>query len=87
LVARFSAAVRGGQKRLPNGHGVILADRTVQKTFRSKHFQIIDTGGGLRRWQVDLYWGEDDPLGPGNLMARPRGTSFEYAYSEAQVER
>jgi hypothetical protein len=87
LIARTSAAVRRGQKRLPNGHQLVLADRTLQKTFRSKHFQIIDTGGGLRRWQVDLYWGEDDPLGPGKLMARPRGTMFEYAYSEAQVER
>ena len=87
LVARFSAAVRRGQKHLPNGRGVVLADRTVQKIFRSKHFQIVDTGGGLRRWQIDLYWGEDDPLGPGNLMARPRGATFEYAYSEAEVER
>lgn len=87
LIARFSAAVRGGQKHLPNGHEVTLTDRTVQKIFRSKHFHIIDTGGGLRRWQIDLYWGEDDPLGPGNLMARPRGTTFEYAYSEAEVAR
>ena len=87
LVPRVSAAVRGGQKHLPNGHAIFLTDRTLQKIFRSKHFHIIDTGGGLRRWQIDLYWGEDDPLGPGHLMARPRGTKFEYAYSEAQVER
>jgi len=87
LVARFSAAVRGGQEHLPNRRELVLADHTVQKAFRSKRFQIVDTGGGLHRWQIDLYWGEDDPLGPGNLMARPRGTTFEYAYSEAQVER
>ena len=87
LIPRFSAAVRRGQKHLPHGHGLVLADRAVKKIFRSQHFHIIDTGGGLRRWQIDLYWGEDDPLGPGNLMARPRGTTFEYAYSEAQVER
>ncbi len=87
LIARVSAAVRQGQKHLPNGREVTLTDRTVQKIFRSKHFQIIDTGGGLRRWQIDLYWGEDDPLGPGNLMARPRGTTFEYAFSEAELER
>jgi hypothetical protein len=42
---------------------------------------VVDTGGGLRRWQIDLYWGEDEPLGPGRLMARPRGTEFEYGYS------
>lgn len=87
LVPRLSAAVRRGQKHLPNGREIALADRTVQKIFRSNRFHIIDTGGGLRRWQIDLYWGEDDPLGPRNLMARPRGTTFEYAYSEAQVVR
>jgi hypothetical protein len=86
LVPRFSAAVRGGQKHLPNGRAIFLSDRTLQKVFRSKHFHIIDTGGGLRRGQVDLYWGEDDPLGPGKFMARPRGTTFEYAYSEAELE-
>ena len=87
LIARHSAAVRRGQRHLPDGHEVTLSDRTVQKIFRSRHFHIVDTGGGLRRWQIDLYWGEDDPLGPGDLMARPRGTTFEYAYSEALVER
>jgi len=48
---------------------------------------IIDIGGGLRRWQLDCYYGEDEPLGPGRLMARPRGTTFEYAYSIARVSR
>ena len=27
----------------------------------------MDTGGGLRRWQIDCYYGEDEPLGPGKL--------------------
>ena len=43
----------------------------------------MDTGGGLRRWQMDCYYGDDEPLGPGHLMARPRGTTFEYAYAAA----
>jgi hypothetical protein len=81
LVSRFSAATRRGQRGL--GYGVVLEtfEPTVQKIFGSTHWKIIDTGGGLRRWQIDLYWGEDEPLGPGRLMARPRGTEFEYAYS------
>ena len=29
----------------------------------------MDTGGGLRRWQIDCYYGEDEPLGPGKFMA------------------
>ena len=81
LVPRFSAATRRGQRGL--GYGVLLETlgATVMSVFRSANWKVIDTGGGLRRWQVDLYWGEDEPLGPGRLMARPRGTEFEYAYS------
>jgi hypothetical protein len=87
LVARFSAATRRGQKGLSFGNEVIVADRSVREIFKSNRWRIVDTGGGLHRWQIDLYWGEDEPLGPGNLMARPRGTTFEYAYSEARVQR
>jgi hypothetical protein len=59
----------------------------VQKVFGSTRWKIVDTGGGLRRWQMDCYYGEDEPLGPGRFMARPRGTMFEYAYSIARVSR
>jgi hypothetical protein len=59
----------------------------VQRVFGSSRWKIVDTGGGLHRWQVDCYYGDDEPLGPGKLMARPRGTSFEYAYSTARVGR
>ena len=87
LLARFSAAVRRGQRGL--GHGVVVetSDATVKKIFGSTRWKIMDTGGGLRRWQIDLYWGEDEPLGPGRFMARPRGTEFEYAYSFVKVVR
>jgi hypothetical protein len=81
LVARWSAASRRGQRGLGYGVDLQTLDPMVQKIFNSTHWQIVDTGGGLRRWQVDLYWGEDEPLGPGKLMARPRGTEFEYCYS------
>ena len=81
LIARWSAASRRGQRGLGYGVQLQTLDPTVQKVFGSTQWKIIDTGGGLRRWQVDLYWGEDEPLGPGRLMARPRGTEFEYCYS------
>src|SRR5712691_5214501 len=69
--------------------GVIIQtpDSTVRQVFGSTRWKIVDTGGGLRKWQVDLYYGEDEPLGPGRFMARPRGTTFEYAYSEARVSK
>ena len=85
LIARGSAAARLGQKALGFGKEVVLSDREVQRVFRSNRFRIVDTGFGLHRWQLDLYWGEDEPLGPGPFMARPRGTTFEYGYSEVRV--
>jgi len=86
LVARFSAAARtqGGLRR-----GLVLETPApeVERVFGSARWKIVDTGGGLRRWQLDCYYGEDEPLGPGRLMARPRGTTFEYAYSTARVSQ
>jgi hypothetical protein len=85
LVARFSAAIRRGQRGLGYGGIIETPAPAVRQIFGSTRWNIVDTGGGLRRWQVDLYWGEDEPLGPGRFMARPRGTTFEYAYSDAKV--
>jgi hypothetical protein len=86
LVPRFSAAARRGQRAFPSNIELVTSGETVRKVFGSTNWKIIDTGGGLRRWQIDLYWGEDEPLGPGKLLARPRGTEFEYAYSEAKIK-
>ena len=85
LVARFSAASRPDQRGLRHGAVVETSSSTVQQVFGSTRWKIMDTGGGLRRWQVDCYYGEDEPLGPGRFMARPRGTTFEYAYSDAKI--
>src|SRR4051794_38518733 len=82
LVRRYSAASRRGSIR---GKVVQTSSPTLKDVFGSDRWHIIDTGGGLRRWQIDCYWGEDQPMGPGKLMARPRGTQFEYAYSVARV--
>jgi hypothetical protein len=86
LIPRFSAATRRGQHGLRYGVIIETPASTVQRVFGSARWKIVDTGGGLRRWQVDLYWGEDEPLGPGRFMGRPRGTTFEYAYSDAKVK-
>ncbi len=87
LIARFSAAAKPGQPGLRRDVVIETPDSTVRQVFGSTRWKIIDTGGGLRKWQVDLYYGEDEPLGPGRFMARPRGTTFEYAYSEARVSK
>ncbi len=87
LVARFSAAAKLGQGGLRRGVIIETPSATVREVFGSTRWKIVDTGGGLRRWQVDLYYGEDEPLGPGRFMGRPRGTTFEYAYSDARLQK
>jgi hypothetical protein len=87
LVARFSAAAKLGQSGLRRGAIIEMPSPTVREVFGSTRWKIVDTGGGLRRWQVDLYYGEDEPLGPGRFMGRPRGTTFEYAYSDARLQK
>jgi hypothetical protein len=86
LVPRSSAAARKGKYGFVDGAELTTLDNTVSTVFRSARWQIADTGGALKRWQVDLYWGDDEPLGPGHLAARPRGTTFEYAYSLVTVK-
>jgi hypothetical protein len=85
LVPRYSAATKGGRGGLHRGTTIQTFSPDLQKAFGSNLWKITDTGGGLHRWQVDCYFGEDEPLGPGKLQARPRGTTFEYAYASARV--
>ncbi|HLW34040.1 MAG TPA: hypothetical protein VKS98_00115 [Chthoniobacterales bacterium] len=86
LISRYSAAARLSG---PLRRGLVLETPAseVQNVFGSTRWKIVDTGGGLHRWQIDCYYGEDEPLGPGRLMARPRSTTFEYAYSTARIAR
>jgi hypothetical protein len=85
LVPRFSAAIKYNQGALRRDAIVETSSPTVKEIFGSTRWKIVDTGGGLRRWQLDLYYGEDEPLGPGRFMARPRRTAFEYAYATARI--
>jgi hypothetical protein len=84
LVPHFSAAAKSPLRR---GWILETSSPDVQNVFGSSRWKIVDTGGGLRRWQIDCYFGEDEPLGPGRLMGRPRATTFEYAYATARLGR
>ena len=54
---------------------------TVEEVTGSREWRVEDTGGGLHPLQIDLYWGEDDPLGAvGRMRARPAGPRMEYAF-------
>jgi hypothetical protein len=85
LVPRYSAAIKSAQGGLRHGAIVETSSGEVQKVFGSSRWKIMDTGGGLRRWQIDCYFGEDEPLGSGKFMGRPRATTFEYAYANARI--
>jgi hypothetical protein len=81
LMSRSSAAARKGKYGFAHGAELTILDDAINAVFRTARWQIVDTGGALERWQLDLYWGDDEPLGPGPLTARPRGAKFEYGYA------
>src|SRR5438045_9404868 len=85
LVPRYSAAIVGAPGGLRRGGVLETISPELQKIFGSNRWKIMDTGGGLRRWQIDCYFGEDEQLGPGKFMGRPRATTFEYAYARARI--
>lgn len=87
LVPRYSAAIKSPQGALRRGAVLLTESPELMKVFGSNRWKIVDTGGGLRRWQIDCYFGEDEPLGPGKLMGRPRATTFEYAYAIARIAK
>ena len=70
LVPRSSIAVNTKNKLVPSGRKVWVLDPEVYNQFGAALYEVSDTGGGLFRNQIDLYWGEDDPRGPGSGVAR-----------------
>ena len=84
LEPRASAAVKLGQTGLEGRMELKTSEPTIERVFGSTQWKITDTGGGLKRWQLDLYWGEDEPRAPESI-GRPRSTDFEYAYSEVKI--
>jgi hypothetical protein len=81
LVPRKSCAISKKNPFLRRGQVVRIDSQSVREVTGSNEWLIEDTGGGLHPLQIDLYWGEDDPLGAvGRMRARPAGTRMEYAF-------
>jgi hypothetical protein len=81
LVPRNSCAISKNNPFLRRGQVLRIDSPTVQEVTGRSEWFIDDTGGGLHPLQIDLYWGEDDPLGAvGRMRARPAGTRMEYAF-------
>jgi hypothetical protein len=71
LLDRESIAVHRGNPLFGNTTRTWILDPAMYNQFGATRFEVGDTGGGLYRSQIDLYWGEDDPLGPGSDIWRP----------------
>lgn len=71
LEPKKSAAVDEGHGRLRPGAEFKLEFENAGGTIERKTWKVTDTGSGLEEKQIDLYWGEADPKGPGALITIP----------------
>jgi len=71
LQPRESIAVHRRNPLFGKTTRVWILDPAIYHQFGAVRYQVGDTGGGLFRSQIDVYWGEDDPLGPGPDIYRP----------------
>lgn len=71
LKDRRSVAVHRRNKAFGKGDTITILDKTVFDAMGALEWEVADTGGGLKDWQLDLYWGEDWPMGPGMDRYRP----------------
>jgi hypothetical protein len=70
LVPRYSIAVNTKNPLVPSQRKVWVLDPEIYNQFGAALYEVADTGGGLFRNQIDLYWGEDNPRSPGSGIAR-----------------
>jgi len=80
LMPRQSAAVHRRHPFFSKGKRFVILDPKIYSVFGSSEWEVADTGGGLHKCQIDLFWGEDDPIGPGPGIVRPAGTDFQKIY-------
>lgn len=81
LIPRKSAAVSTKSRFMRQKMNLIIDSPDVREVLGSTEWEVSDVGGGVHPLQIDLYWGEDEPLGPvGRNRARPSGTRMEYAF-------
>jgi len=81
LVPRSSCAISKRNGRLRQGSTLKIDSPMILDATGSAEWIAGDTGGGVHPLQIDLYWGEDEPMGPvGRQLARPAGTRMEYAF-------
>jgi hypothetical protein len=73
LQAKLSCAVSTRRGELASGNWVILRSKDLPLKIEARPWRVDDVGAGVGRAQIDLYWGEDAPWGPGADLERPAG--------------
>lgn len=76
LVALQSCAVSTQSSRIRPGTWVRTEHALLPEKLQNRWWRVSDVGAGVQGGQIDLYWGEDDPAGPGSGLYRPAGTTF-----------
>ena len=86
LLPRKSTAISKKAAHLRQGMNLIIDSSTVEQVTGNREWSVSDVGGGVHPLQIDLYWGEDEPMGPvGRQTARPAGTKMEYVFDLSVV--
>jgi hypothetical protein len=77
LVPKHSCAISKPHALVTENAKLSIRCDRLPMDFNNLRWQVTDTGSGLEARQLDLYWGEDDPLGPGKKLSRPHGFEGE----------
>jgi len=85
LVAKSSCAVSRKQKLLARECRFKISAANAPPDFERLSWTVADTGSGLAEEQIDLYWGEDDPLGPRKKLTRPKSGLVDLAETRVSV--
>jgi len=83
LIAKQSCAISQPYERVQPEALLRVNSPDLPFHFNNLRWKVCDTGSGLKTRQLDLYWGEDDPLGPGKKLCQPKG--FEYELNNPTV--
>lgn len=73
LQPKLSCAVSTRSSGFKQGELILLRSKELPLEIESRPWKADDTGPGVGRNQIDLYWGEDAPSGPGEGLQRPAG--------------
>lgn len=76
LIPLQSCAISSASGHLKPGTWLRAMHDSLPSVLQNRWWKICDVGGGVQTRQIDFYWGEDNPRGPGHRIYQPAGISF-----------